>query len=311
MLKLILSIFQFISSFDSLVNIQVYNDFLTLHNKTFNYDNFITFRDNMNYIHEHNKKNLSYTLGVNNRIDQNITSMNYNYIIKNTTYKTNESFIVPFEVDWRDKNVVTSVKNQGKCGSCWAFSATGSIESVNAIDTGNLINISEQQLMDCSSDYGNKGCQGGAMDNAFKFVIDNGICSEEEYPYTSQQGLCQPCKEVVRINNYKDIMPNNEGILKRAVAQQPVSAAIQANLMSFQLYSSGIYSDPNCGTKLDHGILIIGYGYDPEYNMDYWIIKNSWGENWGENGYIRIQRNVNQSSGLCGITLNPSIPLLR
>ena len=90
MLKLILSIFQFISSFDSLVNIQVYNDFLTLHNKTFNYDNFITFRDNMNYIHEHNKKNLSYTLGVNNRIDQNITSMNYNYIIKNTTYKTNE-----------------------------------------------------------------------------------------------------------------------------------------------------------------------------------------------------------------------------
>ena len=148
------------------------------------------------------------------------------------------------------------------------------------------------------------------MDNAFKFVIDNGICSEEDYPYIGLQGQCNPCKPIMKIESYKDIIQNNEKILKRVVAQQPVSVAIQANLLSFRYYSSGIYSDQNCGNNIDHGVLIIGYGYDDTYDMDYWTIKNSWGSDWGENGYIRIQRNINNSSGLCGIALQPSIPIL-
>ena len=217
--------------------------------------------------------------------------------------------IPPFSTDWREKDVITNVKNQGKCGSCWSFSATGSIEAIHAIKTGTLLNISEQQLIDCSVDYGNHGCQGGSMDNAFKYVIDNGLCSEEDYPYQGIEEQCMDCKGIINISDYKDVIPNNEGILKRVVNQQPVSVAIQANLKSFQLYSSGIYSDPSCGTQLDHGVLIVGYGHDMYHNMDYWIVKNSWGPLWGENGYIRIQRNIENSSGLCGIAMQPSIPI--
>lgn len=305
MFKLFLSLFQFILSadtfrIDSTDNLTNHIDNIKGHSI-----------DITSMIHGHNKQNYSYKLKVNQFINDDIILNNDTlYSPSNGTYLINESIIVPESIDWRDKNVVTEVKDQGKCGSCWSFSATGSIESVNAIDTGILKNASEQQLMDCSIDYGNNGCKGGLMDNAFKYVIDNGLCSEEEYPYTAQQDTCHLCNSIIKINDYRDIVPNNEYILKRVVAQQPVSAAIQANLLSFRFYSNGIYSDPNCGTNLDHGILIIGYGHDKDYQMDYWIIKNSWGKGWGENGYIRIQRNIDNSSGLCGITLQPSIPLI-
>ena len=278
----------------------------------------------INYIYEHNhNNNYTYTLELNKFAiddyqDYNDTNTQYQLLNGSSNHTTfiidddngDDIISVPDSIDWRDKNVVTPVKDQGKCGSCWSFSATGAIESINAIDTGILKNVSEQQLMDCSTDYGNHGCRGGLMDNAFKFVIDNGICSEEDYPYIGLQGQCNPCKPIMKIESYKDIIQNNEKILKRVVAQQPVSVAIQANLLSFRYYSSGIYSDQNCGNNIDHGVLIIGYGYDDTYDMDYWTIKNSWGSDWGENGYIRIQRNINNSSGLCGIALQPSIPIL-
>lgn len=313
--------FKFIFSFFTLINsvyplevnstyMYTYLDYVKEHNKVFNYDNFLTFKNNIEFIQKHNNNNHSYVLEINQLSDQKISSNPIIYQPTNTTYGgEDKNIILPPSTDWRKKDIITNVKNQGRCGSCWSFSATGSIEAIHAIKTGNLLNISEQQLVDCSGNYGNKGCQGGSMDSAFKYVIDNGLCSEEEYPYEGTEEKCMGCKEIINITDYKDVIPNNEDILKRVVNQQPVSVAIQANLKSFQLYSSGIYSDPSCGTQLDHGVLIVGYGNDMFHNMDYWIVKNSWGPQWGENGYIRIQRNIENNSGLCGIAMQPSIPI--
>ena len=290
--------------------VEKYTGYLEQYHKKFSINSFSNFKNNIDLIEEHNSKNYSYRLEMNEFGDMDdftnepFKNEDKNYIA------INEENIVPMKIDWREKGAVTGVKNQKNCGSCWAFSSTGSIEGLLAIKTSNLLNFSEQQLMDCSSSYGNHGCNGGMMDNAFKYVIDNGICSEDSYPYTGIDGSCQQCSVIGQINNYGDIQENDEKILKRAVAQQPVSVAIQANLSSFRFYSRGIYSDPNCGQQLDHGVLIVGYGSDGLYGKDYWLVKNSWGPQWGENGYIRIERNSDSEGGMCGITLQPSIPLL-
>ena len=287
-----------------------YISFIEIYGKEYNYDNFLTFKNNSKMVENHNNENHTYTLEINEFADQKISFNHIIYQPTNSTYKgENLKTTLPHSIDWRKKDVVSAVKNQGHCGSCWSFSATGAIESIHAISTGNLLNISEQQLVDCSGTYGNQGCNGGSMDNAFKYAIDNGLCSEKEYPYTAEQGQCEECDIVVNISDYKDVVPNNEEILRRVVHQQPVSVAIQANQPSFQAYSSGVYSDPNCGTQLDHGVLIVGYGYDMFHDLEYWIVKNSWGPRWGENGYIRIQRNSDKATGLCGIAMQPSIPI--
>jgi len=286
-----------------------YNNYIIEYGKVFDYDNFDVFKNNLKFIETHNQKNESYKLEVNDFTDKKISSNNNFIRSENGKYQINDSIIVPMNIDWRKKTVVTHVKNQADCGSCWSFSATGSIEGINAINNGKLLNISEQQLIDCSTDYGNHGCEGGSMDLAFKYAIQNGLCSEEEYPYTAEEGQCQDCKNVVNITSFQDITSNNEQALKRVVSQQPVSVAIQANTRSFQMYSSGIYSDLSCGNQLDHGVLIVGYGYDLFHDMEYWIVKNSWGTQWGEDGYIRMKRNIQDSSGLCGIAMQPSIPI--
>lgn len=314
MLKLFLSFIGFFNLASSLsVNssyMNKYVDYLKHFQKDFNYDHFLTFKKNVKMIEKHNAENNSYDLEINHLSDQVISFTNILYHPSNTTYQGETlNATLPFSIDWREKDIITNVKNQGHCGSCWSFSATGAIEAVHALSTGNLLNISEQELIDCSDTYGNQGCNGGSMDNALKYVIDNGLCSENEYPYMGESGECQTCKSVVNISDYKDVIPNDEGILKKVVHQQPVSVAIQANLPSFQAYKSGIYSDPSCGKQLDHGVLIVGYGHDLFHNMDYWIVKNSWGPHWGEKGYIRIQRNIDQDSGLCGIAMQPSIPI--
>ena len=292
-----------------------YVTYIEQNNKTYNYDNYINFRDNVKYIDDMNSKNLSYDLEINWLIDYKIQN-------RMEIYKRNECHncygfandIIPESVDWRKKNAVTHVKNQGNCGSCWSFSSTGSMEGAWAIKNNNLYNLSEQMLMDCSNLYGNKGCQGGLMDNAFKYVIDNdGLCTEDEYPYKEKEGMCKSrlCRKEVKISDYSDVTPNDEKILKRAVAQQPISVAIQANLSSFHFYKSGIYQDDDCGDQLDHGVLIVGYGTDKQMGLDYWIVKNSWSPQWGEDGYIRILRNYNKSdSGMCGIAVQPSFPIV-
>merc|ERR1712113_312762 len=198
----------------------------------------------------------------------------------------------PTEIDWTNKDgksYVTAVKNQGSCGSCWAFSTTGSLESRYAIAhdvTGDEIpTLSEQELVDCSKAEGNQGCNGGLMDDAFKYVEKaKGLCSEKEYKYTARDGTCKASScgtHYDPIETYTDVKADSESDFETAVAAGPVSIAVDASGTTWQFYKSGIV-DGNCGTRLDHGVLAVGYGVSG--SEKYWKVKNSWGETWGEKG---------------------------
>lgn len=218
---------------------------------------------------------------------------------------------LPTIVDWRKKSAVTRVKNQMQCGSCWAFSATGAMEGINAVVTNELVSLSEQELVDCDTEQ-DQGCRGGLMDFAFQFVIENGgINTEDDYPYTAVDGVCDQARrdrKVVTINGFEDVPENDEISLKKAVAHQPVAVAIEADQKSFQLYMGGVYDDEEgCGVQLDHGVLAAGYGHDSTLG-NYWIVKNSWGAEWGESGYIRIKMGATAKEGLCGIAMAASYP---
>lgn len=260
----------------------------------------------------------SYRLGINHLSD--MTTEEVNRLMKGfrgiKSSKSRSTFISPFntvlpeEVDWRKQGLVTPVKNQGQCGSCWAFSATGSVEGQHKKKTGKLVSLSEQNLMDCSGEEGNQGCDGGLMDNAFEYIKKNGgIDTEACYPYEGSEGTCRFRKDCIgaTVTGYVDVPSGDEDALQKAVGTiGPVSVAIDASQFSFQLYSGGIYDEENCSsTELDHGVLVVGYG--TENGQDYWLVKNSWGPQWGENGYIRMTRNKNNQ---CGIATSASYPLV-
>ena len=223
-----------------------------------------------------------------------------------------ETTSLPDTVDWRHEGAVTPVKDQGQCGSCWTFSATGAMEGAWATATGDLVSLSEEQLADCATGYkyGSHGCNGGQMDGAFKYVIENGATTEGQYPYTAGKGDTGDCKQsdvtsVATFNGCSDVSPNDQVSLKAAVAKQPVSIAIEADSRYFQSYSSGVLTSADCGTNLDHGVLIVGYG--EEKGQKYWLVKNSWSESWGDGGYVKIARSDSRNDkGICGISMQPS-----
>jgi len=297
----------------------LFSKWIAQHNKKYNHENFFyrytVFKHNMDHIVSHNKKGASYTMAMNAFGDMTpeefkSTMTGYNRIDNSVYRKANSARqshkAPPTSVDWRPKGAVTPVKNQQQCGSCWAFSATGSMEGAHQIKHQKLVSLSEQQLVDCSGSAGNQGCNGGLMDNAFNWVLsNNGICSEADYPYVAMDQTCQTtCKPVATITSFKDITTQTDPALIDAVAHAgPVSIAIEADQQVFQFYSGGILSDPSCGTNLDHGVLVVGYG--TEDGTDYWIVKNSWGAAWGEKGYIRMIRDQNE----CGLNTEPSYPI--
>jgi len=216
---------------------------------------------------------------------------------------------LPSSVDWVSRGAVTPVKDQGQCGSCWSFSTTGSLEGALKLATGQLTSLSEQQLVDCSKQ--NSGCNGGLMDYAFAFEKTADVCTEASYPYTARDGSCHESGCTVGIprggvTGYHDVTVNDENALMEAVAQQPVSIAIEADQYSFQSYTGGVLTK-SCGSRLDHGVLLVGYGTDA--GKDYWKVKNSWGASWGEQGYVRLERGLS-GAGQCGLKSAASYPLV-
>jgi len=201
-------------------------------------------------------------------------------------------------VDWTTKGAVTPVKDQGQCGSCWAFSTTGGMEGAWQIASGSLTSMSEQQLVDCSTQ--NAGCNGGSMELAFNFAGTVNVATESSYPYTARDGTCKTSYTTAipqgGVTGYKSVGQSTNS-LKSAIQTGPVSVAIEADQMAFQLYSGGILSS-GCGTNLDHGVLAVGYG------EGYFKVKNSWGSSWGENGYLQIS----DSGNTCGIHSDASYP---
>jgi len=223
---------------------------------------------------------------------------------------------LPKKVDWVSAGAVTGVKNQGQCGSCWAFSAIGALEGAHFLKTGELVSLSEQELLDC--DTKDKGCFGGLMDIAFEFdEKGRGVCKEEDYPYEAAKNdscnkKCEPVDETI-VKSFTDVEEGSVKALQKAIVQQPVSIAIQANQMSFQFYKKGIFNNEECGEDavIDHGVLAVGYGSTKgKKSKDYWVVKNSWGATWGDNGYIKMSRKSKNEYGMCSILKMPSYPEL-
>ncbi|XP_056335069.1 cathepsin S, ortholog 1 [Danio aesculapii] len=250
----------------------------------------------------------SYTLGLNQLSDMTAEEVNdMNGLLEEDFPDVNATFsplslqTLPQRVNWTEHGMVSPVQNQGPCGSCWAFSAVGSLEAQMKRRTAALVPLSAQNLLDCSVSLGNRGCKGGFLSRAFLYVIQNhGIDSSTFYPYEHKEGVCRysVSGRAGYCSGFRIVPRHNEAALQNAVANiGPVSVGINAKLLSFHRYRSGIYNDPKCSSALiNHAVLVVGYG--SENGHDYWLVKNSWGTAWGENGFIRMARNKN----MCGIS---------
>ncbi|KII74944.1 Cathepsin L1 [Thelohanellus kitauei] len=271
------------------------------------------FLENLKHVEKVNSQNLGFKLAINEYAHMRPSELVMHTTMQRSTplmLDQTSSADVPVKksVDWRKHAVVTEVKNQGKCGSCYAFSAVGAIESQIAIKTGNLVNLSEQEVLDCSWWQFNLGCHGGTPDRVFKYAIRRGLSLAKDYPYVANDGwMCKRQKSMTsyRLSTYVDIPIGDEKNLVRAVSTKgPVSVAIDASHPEFMLYHSGIIRIPSCNKyKLNHAVLVVGYSVDE--HESYYIVKNSWGTNWGESGYFRMSMNEN----MCGIATFASYPV--
>ncbi|CAM0907957.1 unnamed protein product [Alopecurus aequalis] len=272
---------------------------------------FEVFKANVAFIESFNAGNNKFRLGVNQFAD--ITNDEFKATKTNKRYKANHMRVLStsfsYENIYSNKNVVNNaLSTQSFAGCCWAFSSVAATEGIVKIKTGTLVSLAEQELVDCDVHGEDQGCGGGLMDDAFKFIIQNGgLTKESAYPYTAADGKCKSgSNSAGTITGYEDVPANNEAALMKAVASQPVSVAVDGGDMTFQFYSGRVMTG-SCGTDLDHGIAAIGYGKASD-GTSYWLMKNSWGASWGENGYLRMEKDIADKKGMCGLAMEPSYP---
>ena len=305
-----------------------YMNYLAQFNKVYNdVENFNTrmayFAKANDFIKEHNATESNYTVGHNQFSDWSQEEyegiLGYKGLLKEDGGKCEQLYVFDESanadsVDWVTAGAVTGVKDQGGCGSCWAFSTIGALEGAHFIASGDLQSFSEQQLVSCDKDGVNNGCNGGFQDSAFEYYMAGAKAElESVYPYTSgtygYDGKCtydEASATAVTVSDYACVTTSNLGQMKAAVTQQPTAVAIQANMPCFQFYHSGVMDNANCGTNLDHAVLAVGFGNDAATGKDYWLIKNSWNTSWGDKGYIKL--GMDDTNGTCGVQIDPVTP---
>jgi cathepsin L len=269
------------------------------------------------FIKEHNASDATYTAGHNQFSDWSAVEYKQllGYVadptrVRNVTHFNESNSETP--VDWNEAGAVTPVKDQGQCGSCWAFSSTGALEGAHFVANGVLLSLSEQQLVDCAGlRWRNFGCNGGLQTNAFNYYeAGNNAELESVYPYTSGAGETFDClynassTTAIEVSIYTDVKPNSPSQMKSALAIQPLAVAIEADKLCFQTYKSGVLSNAKCGTTLDHAVLVVGWGTDSDSGLDYWLVKNSWAETWGDKGFIKLEM-TGEDEGQCGVQSDP------